>query len=270
MTIGIFDSGIGGLSVLEQARKKCPQEDFIFYADVDNVPYGEKTIEQVMSYCIEAADFLIDHGAKLILIACNTATSVAVEHLRKTLSIPVIGMEPAVKKAVEQYCDKRVMVAATPITVQGEKMHHLVDLVDTKHQVDLVALPGLVQFAEKGIYEGEEVKSYLQTALHEYKLEEYGSFVLGCTHFNYFKKALRDILPEGVKFVDGIDGTVNRLRQIMEQEAMITMEAEGLKNSDAHTGKIDYYESKRPIIETKKLLEIDNRLEYLSLMRNID
>ena len=149
MKIGIFDSGIGGLSVLHQALKIMPEHQYIYYADEKNVPYGEKTKEQVIGYVDEIIQFMIDHGVEAIVIACNTATSAAVKIMREKYTIPIIGMEPAVKKAIDLYGDYRVLVCATPITVNGKKMHDLVDRVDKKNLVDLVALPQLVRFARK-------------------------------------------------------------------------------------------------------------------------
>ena len=112
MKIGIFDSGIGGLSVLHEAYHLLPKQEFIFYADTENVPYGTKTPEQIVGYATKIADFLIEKGAGAIVVACNTATSVAIKELRKNYNIPILGMEPAVKPAVEGTEGKRIMVIA--------------------------------------------------------------------------------------------------------------------------------------------------------------
>lgn len=129
MKIGIFDSGMGGLSVLHRALRMIPEADFLYYADEEHVPYGEKTREQVRGYIDEIIAFMIKKQVDAIVIACNTATSVATKEYRSQFPLPIVGMEPAVKKAVEEYADRpgRILVAATPITIQGDKLHHLVE-----------------------------------------------------------------------------------------------------------------------------------------------
>ena len=132
MNIAIFDSGIGGLSVLYQAKRMLPEAHFLYY-----VPYGEKTREQILTYTDEAVRFLLDQGADAIVLACNTATSVAAATLRDRYPLPIIGMEPAVKLALNQDDTHRVLVAATPITIRGNKLKCLVEHYDGHHLVDL-------------------------------------------------------------------------------------------------------------------------------------
>ena len=213
MKIGIFDSGLGGLSVLHQAMKDLPCEQFIYYADEEHVPYGEKTRAEIEGFIAEIINFLLRQNVKAIVIACNTATSVASMEFRSRFRVPIIGMEPAVKKALDLYGDsgKRVLVAATKVTVTGGKMQHLLENVDKSHLADLIALPGLVRFAEKGDFGSEEVENYLREELAQFSLSEYSSLVLGCTHFNFFKETLRKLLPPEVRFVDGNEGTVRQL-----------------------------------------------------------
>ncbi|MBR0085195.1 MAG: glutamate racemase [Lachnospiraceae bacterium] len=211
MKIGIFDSGIGGLSVLYEAREKLPEADFIFYGDFDHVPYGEKSESEIISYADDAVRFLSENGCDAIVIACNTATSAAASHLRSCYELPIIGMEPAAKKALELDPEKRVIVAATPFTVSGPKMQELMERFDTEHHVDLLAMPLLVTFAERGEFVSEAVQEYIRNELSRYELSAYSAFVLGCTHFNYFKDTFREVLPEHIALVDGNEGTVNQL-----------------------------------------------------------
>lgn len=220
MKIGIFDSGMGGLSVLHRALRMMPEADFLYYADEEHVPYGEKTREQVRGYIDEIIAFMLKKQVDAIVIACNTATSVATKEYRSQFPVPIVGMEPAVKKAVEEYADRpgRILVAATPITIHGDKLHHLVDRVDKRDMVDLVALPKLVRFAEQEIFDQNQVVPYLKEALKDYPLEEYKAFVLGCTHFNYFKESYQEIFPENIEFVDGNEGTIRELIRRIEEE----------------------------------------------------
>ena len=161
--------------------------------------------------------FMLERQVKAIVIACNTATSAAIELMRRKYPIPIVGMEPAVKKAVDLgNGDGRILIAATPVTVRGRKMAELVERVDTERRADLLALPGLVQFAERGEFASEAVEDYLRRQLAAFDLNNYSAFVLGCTHFNYFKDTLRRLLPGQVQFVDGNEGTVNRLKNLLQ------------------------------------------------------
>ncbi|MBM6840849.1 glutamate racemase [[Clostridium] spiroforme] len=255
MKIGIFDSGIGGLSVLHTALSLLPNEQFIYYADESHVPYGEKTKEEIIGYVDEIIQFMINHEAKAIVIACNTATSAAVALMRKKYTLPIIGMEPAVKKAIDLYGHQKILVCATPITVKGEKMMKLVEKVDKEHLVDLVALPGLVHFAEKQQFDGEEVLSYLKDSLSYFDLDGYESLVLGCTHFNYFKDSFQKLMPD-VHFLDGNVGTVNQL----------------MKNIEPETNKqtVDFYYSGKAVDDQQELQRIKKYMLRLDEMEKIE
>ena len=218
MKIAIFDSGIGGLSVLHHARRVLPHEQFLFYADEDHVPYGTKPRSLVQQFVAQAFDFFMTQDVKAVVVACNTATSVAVPTMRRLYDLPIIGMEPAAKKALELDGTRRVLVVATPITVTGEKMELLIERVDKDHLVDRLALPKLVEFAERMEFDSPAVEAYLREQLAPFSLEKYSALVLGCTHFNYFKPAFRRILSASMRFVDGNAGTVRELvRQLRER-----------------------------------------------------
>ena len=219
--IGIFDSGIGGLSVLARIIEKLPTEEYIYYADTDNVPYGLKTKEQILEYVENAIDFLNSKKVKAIVVACNTATSVAIKDVRHDYNIPIIGIEPAAKPAVEKRHNKKVLLMATPVTVREEKLKKLLKKVDTEHSVDLLAMPELVKFAEKVEFESKDVEEYIKKQLKDYKLEEYSELVLGCTHFPFFRETLRKIFPNNVQIIDGGYGVSNRLKDILENKEEI-------------------------------------------------
>ena len=237
MIIGFLDSGIGGLSVLHRALKVLPDAHYIYYADTDNVPYGVKPKETVLKIVGNVMEFLTARKVDAVVVACNTATSVAIKDMREIYDIPLIGMEPAVKKAREEYPEGRTLVMATPVTVQGDKMKYLLERVDSDHLVDMIPMPDLVRFAETGIFDGEEVQSYISDQLKGTDLSQYTSLVLGCTHFNYFKKALRAQIPEPISFVDGIEGTVAQLlRKINRTPAQ----------ASDNPPEVDYYFSGRP------------------------
>lgn len=259
MNIGIFDSGIGGMTLLHQAIVSLPKENYIFYADTDHVPYGTKTKEQVIGYVDNVMQFMISHDCKAVVIACNTATSVAAGIMRSKYDIPIVGIEPAVKPAVEKSDGKRVMVVATPLTIKEEKLKNLVAKVDDAHLVDLLALPRLVSFAETGEFNSDDVISYLKEMFAPYPMEEYGELVLGCTHFNYFKDSFMKLLPEGIKMIDGSIGTINQLKRVLEQSGAL----------EENEGRIRYFLSGREMLEKHELQRMEMLHERLENMRRI-
>lgn len=219
--IGVFDSGIGGLTVLKEIKEKLPNEKYIYYADTDNVPYGTKPKEQVRKYINEAVEFLISKKVKAIVIACNTATSIAVKELREKYDIPIIGIEPAAKPAVENRGNKKVLIMATPTTIKEEKLKGLLESLKAEEYVDLIAMPKLVEFAENKDFESDSVKKYIQEQLQEYNLEDYSELVLGCTHFPFFKGILLKIFPKDTQIIDGSKGVANRLKNVLQENELL-------------------------------------------------
>lgn len=260
MKIAIFDSGLGGLSVLNEALKKLPNEQFLYYADRDNVPYGLKSNEEILKFTTKAVKFMQEQGAKAIVIACNTATSVAIKELRSNFNLPIIGMEPAVKKAVDTCKKARTLVIATPVTVKGNKLKELIARVDSDHLIDLVGLAKLVEFAENEEFSSPRVKEYLQSELLKFDLSLYSSLVLGCTHFNYFKDSLREILPSHIRLLDGNEGTVNKLK----------FELERLNLLESSPANVEYFYSGRAVKESAELDKIDRYLARLEKMLLIE
>ena len=261
MKVAFFDSGIGGLSVLHHAMKILPCEEFIFFADEDHVPYGTKPRELVMKYVDEAFKFLLTLNVDAIVVACNTATSVAVREMRKRYDLPIVGMEPAIKLAVDLYGDKRILVTATPITVNGEKIHSLIDKLGKSDIIDLLALPKLVDFAERQEFTSDSVIDYLREEFKPYDFAKYSSLVLGCTHFNYFKDTMRKILPTNVNFVDGNEGTLKELMRRLDLP-LSTVKLSGDVN-------VEYYYSGRKIQSSEELNRLKiylNRLDDMYLI----
>ncbi|UJF32494.1 glutamate racemase [Paenibacillus hexagrammi] len=220
MRIAFFDSGIGGITVLAEAMRRLPQEDYLYFADTLHVPYGTKSKEDVLDYVKKSVDTIIQHDVKALVIACNTATSIAVADLRSTYGIPIIGMEPAVKPALEmnRSTGKRVLVFATPLTLKQTKYLELISRIDDQHMVDSLPLPELVEFCEALQFNPAIITAYFQEKLTGFDLSLYGTVVLGCTHFPFYKDLLRSILPDHIQIVDGSSGAVNRLKHVMEEE----------------------------------------------------
>jgi len=220
MTIGIFDSGLGGLSVLSEALRRIPMENYLYVADTLHVPYGTKNKEDVRGYIMDSVHEMMKHDIDALVIACNTATSITVEILReKYPNIPIIGMEPAVKPAVEmnKATGRRVLVFATPLTLSLPKYYALVSRVDDGGIVDSLPMEMLVPFCENLQFDTKEVREYLQGQLSSYTLDQYGIIVLGCTHYLYFKPILTEMLPPHIDIVDGSTGTVRRLAALLHR-----------------------------------------------------
>jgi len=243
LPIAIFDSGIGGLSVLEEALKILPSENYIYFADTDHVPYGEKSTEEVKEFVLQAAKFLNTQKIKMLAIACNTATSSAIAALRHIYDFPVIGMEPAIKPAVSKNKNKRVLVLATALTLKEQKFRELVDKVDNEKIVDMLPLPELVMFAEGFVFDDDHILPVLKAKLSSFDLENYSTVVLGCTHFPFYKESLRKIFPPGTEIIDGNKGTVAHIKNVLEQK--------GLLNHGKHKGEVEFFHSGKKITDGK-------------------
>lgn len=213
MNIGFFDSGVGGATILKEALKDI-NGSFYYFADNNNAPYGTKDEIQVKKYSFNAIDLLVKKGCNIIVVACNTATSVAIRELReKYPHITIIGTEPAIKVAQNFSKGKKILVVATSITVKGEKLLNLVDKLLMKNYVDVLALDKLVEFAENGNVKEEEINRYLKNKLKDYDLNNYSHIVLGCTHFPLFRKNFKSIVPSNVQILDSCNGVVNNLKK---------------------------------------------------------
>jgi len=233
MKIGFFDSGIGGVTVLYEALKVLPREDYVYYADTLHNPYGIRPKEEIRELVLEAVDFIVKQKIKALVVACNTATSVAIEDLRKIYRFPVIGMEPAVKPAVENHKNKRVLVFATELTLKEKKFKNLLLRFDLRNIVDYIPLQELVRFAERFEFNREVILPYLQEKLSTFNIDDYGTVVLGCTHFQFFKDLFRQVLPSDIDIIDGNKGTVENLKRKL-------IEMNKIENGD---GRIFFYNS---------------------------
>ncbi|MFW6386798.1 MAG: glutamate racemase [Bacillota bacterium] len=218
MRIAFLDSGVGGISVLAEALELMPGADYVYYADVENAPYGTKNKTKVRKAVFRAVEHLAAREIDGLVIACNTATSIAVRDLRQEYDFPIIGMEPAVKPAVEQTGEGRVLVLATALTIKEDKYRRLVERLDGEDIVDSLALSRLVEYAENFVYEKDVILPYLEQKFSAYDLGEYGTVVLGCTHFPLYRNFFRRVLPGHIDIIDGNRGTIRYLRQRIKEE----------------------------------------------------
>lgn len=227
--IGFFDSGVGGLSVLREAVKLLPGEDFIYFGDSKNAPYGIKDVDEVKALTFNAVDFLIKKNIKALVVACNTATSAAIIDLREKYSkiMPVIGIEPALKPAVEYKRKGKVIIMATPMTLAETKFSRLMSNYKSEAQIEPLPCPGLVELIETGIIEGNELNTYLREKIEPFKHDGIAAVVLGCTHYPFIKKVLSQILTKEVPIIDGSKGTVKQLKRQLNQYNIINKRRKG-------------------------------------------
>jgi glutamate racemase len=241
--IGFFDSGVGGISVLKTAYKLMPNENYIYYGDNLNAPYGEKSEEEIKALSLEAGAFLFSKGVKAIVMACNTATSTSVYMMREQYSIPVISMEPAVKPAMNAVKDGRVLVLATPATVSQERYLSLLDKLKAGDRVISVGCGGLVELIEQGRTDEASVHTYLERKLSSIRDEKISAVVLGCTHYAFAETEIKSYIDKTYNtdcpVFDGRHGTVRQLKRVLLQN--------GLECAESEKGNVTYYSSDKSI-----------------------
>ena len=223
LSIGFFDSGIGGISVLREAVALMPKENYIYIGDSMNAPYGTKTPEEVRNLSFNVIDKLILMGVKAVVVACNTATSVAIDELREKYEeqLPIIGIEPALKPAVENYGDGVVVIMATPMTLSENKFSKLRERYSEASEIIPMPCDGLVEIIESGITSGQLVEEYLHNKFKDIDKEKVSAVVLGCTHYPFIKNALINVINEDIAVIDGSLGTVKQLKRILEQSDLL-------------------------------------------------
>ena len=214
--IGVFDSGVGGISVLRHLVALMPQERFLYYGDSANAPYGTKTTQQVRELTFAVAQKLLDRGCKALVVACNTATAAAIEELRQAYpDTIIIGIEPALKVAADHFPGGRIGVMATPVTLREEKFDHLLHRFTESCQVVQLPAPGLVELVEHGKADSPEAEELLHPLLNpqEGKLD---AVVLGCTHYPFAKNVIQKLLGEKTVLMDGGPGTARETKRRLE------------------------------------------------------
>lgn len=221
--IGIFDSGVGGLSVLRAVRQALPQEALIYLADQAHVPYGPRPVEQVRAFAEGITRYLQSQGVKLIVVACNTASAAALHSLRQTFpELPFVGMEPAVKPAAEHTQTGVVGVLATPATFQGALYASVVERFASGVTVLQDTCPGLVMEIEAGHLDTAEVRAILEKALHPMLAQGIDTVVLGCTHFPFVIPLIEDIVGPGVRVIDPAPAIARQVARLLEVNNLTT------------------------------------------------
>ena len=247
--IGVFDSGVGGISVLRECVKIMPNEDFIYYGDSKNAPYGTKPTEVVRELTIAQVKRFLEIPIKGCVIACNSATSAAVRVLREMYpNLPLVGIEPALKPASLYKRDPRVLVLATPMTIKEEKFKNLLAKYEDKATIYGLPCPGLMEYVEEGKYDTSEVSNFLEELLAPYRGGVIDAVVLGCTHYPFVKDKISQVLGPGVRVFDGGEGTAREMRR--------RIDVAGLLTDKTTRGEVIFENSS----EDKSKIELCNRL----------
>jgi glutamate racemase len=226
--VGVFDSGVGGLSVLRELRRLLPQEDFLYFGDQANVPYGPRPLEEVRRFCFGIVDFFLAREAKLIVVACNTASAAALQPLRKAHPrIPFVGMEPAVKPAAEKSRRKVIGVIATEATFQGELFASVVHRYARGVKVLTHTCPGLVERVEAGEVDGPALESMLRQQLKPLLQAGIDELVLGCTHYPFARQALQNVVGPYVNIIDPAPAIARHTAHILAKRGLCSAGAPG-------------------------------------------
>ena len=250
--IAVFDSGVGGISVLRELVKIMPNEDYIYYGDSKNAPYGMKTKDEVRNLTIAAAEYLFAQGAKGLVVACNTATSAAVKVLREMYpDVPLVGIEPAVKPAATLKPNGRVLVMATPMTIREEKFQKLMAKYEDMAEIIPLPCPGLMDFVERGDLHSEDFRRYLEELLFVHRIHPVDSVVLGCTHYPFAKELIQEILGPDVKVYDGGEGTAREMKRRLTEADLL--------NPRTEVGTVDFQNS---LEDTNKIKLCEWLLKY--------
>ncbi|TXH71836.1 MAG: glutamate racemase [Thiothrix sp.] len=234
--IGVFDSGLGGISVLREIHRLLPQEALIYIADSGHAPYGSKSTAYITQRCLQLSEFLLEQGAKMLVVACNTATAHAIDTMRERLNVPVIGIEPAVKPAARLTRTGVIGVLATQQTVKSQRLQRLIDVYASGVKVVAQGCPGLVEHVEQGDFASAELKALLLE--YTQPLLDQGSdvLVLGCTHYPFLAQTLRDII--------GCDITILETSNAVAKHVLRLLEQHQLKSSNEQQGTVNFYSSK--------------------------
>jgi len=215
--IGIFDSGVGGLSVWREVALLLPDVDLIYFADQDYCPYGPRTLADIRQRVERVTRFLLAQDIDMLVVACNTASAAALAHLRGLFSLPIVGMEPALKPAVEKTNSGKVAVMATPATFQGEPFGRLMARFASGVQVFVQPCPGLVEQVEQGDLDGPATFGLLHRYLDGLPAQGVDELVLGCTHYPFLRPAIEDVVGSSVQVIDPAPAVARQVRRLWER-----------------------------------------------------
>ncbi|MDO6596326.1 glutamate racemase [Oceanihabitans sp. 2_MG-2023] len=236
--IGIFDSGVGGTSIWKELHARLPHENTIYLADSKHAPYGNKTKEEIIALCIKNTELLLSKGCKIIVVACNTATTNAIHYLRKKYNIPFIGIEPAIKPAALNTKTKAVGILATKGTLSSTLFHKTTDLFTNGIEVIEQVGEGIVPLIENGTINSEEMKALLQVYLKPMLDANIDYLVLGCTHYPYLIPQLLEMLPSHVNIIDSGEAVAKQTKAVLKLHELL--------NDTTNKPKLQFYSNGNP------------------------
>lgn len=219
--IAVFDSGVGGVSVLRELIKLMPQEKYLYFGDSANAPYGTRPTSEVRALTLAAAEKLMARGCKALVVACNTATAAAIKDLREIYPDKIIiGIEPALKVAADHFPGKEVGVMATPVTLSEEKFDILLHRFEDVCPVHKIPAPGLAELIERGMTDSPETEALLAPLLSPYK-NRLAAIVLGCTHYPFAAPVIQRLVGKNTALLDGGPGTARQTRRRLQAEGLL-------------------------------------------------
>ncbi len=220
MPIGIFDSGVGGLTVMREVMEQLPEEHIVYLGDTARVPYGVRSPETVLKYSLENAQFLMSMGVKIIVIACNTSSAVSLSALREKFPIPVVGVvEPGARAAVKMTRIKRVAVIGTETTIKSGSYEKAINSIDAAIEVSGVACPLFVPLIEEGWLEGEVVNLTVEKYLSPLRSDSVDTLVLGCTHYPMIKEVIQDLVH--IPLIDSAVETAREVKEVLYHKGLL-------------------------------------------------
>ena len=241
--IGIFDSGVGGTSIWKEIHNLLPKENTIYLADSKNAPYGPKGKDAIIALSIKNTDYLINKGCKLIVVACNTATTNAIDYLRQNYQVPFIGIEPAIKPAALKTKTHAVGILATKGTLSSALFSKTSELFTSNITVVEQDGEGIVELIESGLLYSEGMISLLKIYLKPMIDAQIDYLVLGCTHYPYLMPLLIDLLPNNVKIIDSGEAVARQTKAILEKHRMLNFETKSSKNEFYTNGNSEVMKS---------------------------
>lgn len=242
--IGLFDSGIGGTSIWKEIHALLPNEDTIYLADSKNAPYGQKSKEEIIELSFKNTEYLLNQNSKIIVVACNTATTNAIKELRAKYDIPFIGIEPAIKPAAIHTKTKNIGILATKGTLSSELFYKTVATLKDINVIEQVGY-NLVKLIEEGKLNSPEIKELLKTYLKPMTEANIDHLVLGCSHYPYLVPQIKEILPDSVKIIDSGEAVARQTKTVLEQHSLL--------NTKQHNITNEFYVNSNPAVLTSIL-----------------
>jgi len=223
--IGIFDSGVGGLTVAAQIMKKLPNENLIYFGDTARFPYGTKTAEQLIQYTFEIVEFMQKQDVKLVVIACNSASAAALEKAQEHFDIPIVGVvEPGARAAVLASVSRHIGVIGTEATILSEAYKKAIHLFDAGAQVFSAACPSFAAFVENGYTDGDHIDEIAQQYLEPLKKQQIDSLILGCTHYPLLSGVIQKVVGDGVRLISSAEETALEVKEILMRKSQLRVE----------------------------------------------